>query len=145
MTNEEETLRRMIIELRLLEGTAEELQARLNIIDSAIADSQIAGLTLDGLKNKEKDTQLLIPIGAGSYIKAGIVEPDKVIIGIGAGISVEKTIDEAKTSVANQLAELEKVRQSLQQQFVQVAQKINETRSKINELSRKISEGTRRV
>lgn len=145
MASEEETLRRMIIELRLLEGTAEELQARLNIVDSAIADSQIAGLTLDGLKNKEKDTQLLIPIGAGSYIKAGIVEPDKVIIGIGAGISVEKTIDEAKTSIASQLAELEKVRLSLQQQFVQVAQKINETRSKINELSRKISEGTRRV
>jgi prefoldin alpha subunit len=145
LASEEETLRRMIIELRLLEGTAEELQARLNIVDSAIADSQIAGLTLDGLKNKEKDTQLLIPIGAGSYIKAGIVEPDKVIIGIGAGISVEKTIDEAKTSIASQLAELEKVRLSLQQQFVQVAQKINETRSKINELSRKISEGTRRV
>jgi prefoldin alpha subunit len=145
LASEEEMLRRMLIELRLLEGTAEELQARLNIVDSAIADSQTAGLTLDGLTNKEKDTQLLVPIGAGSYIKAGTVEQDKVIVGIGAGISIEKTIDEAKNNVASQLAELEKVRLSLQQQFVQVAQRIDETRSKINELSRKISEGTKGV
>jgi prefoldin alpha subunit len=145
LASEEETLRRMLIELRLLEGTAEELQARLNIVDSAIADSQIAGLTLDGLKNKDKDTELFIPIGAGSYIKAGTVEPDKVIVGIGAGISIEKTIEEAKNSIVSQLAELEKVRLSLQQQFVQVAQRIDETRTKINELSRKISEGTNRV
>lgn len=139
MAADEETLRRLIAEMQLLEGTAEEIQARINIVDAAITELRVSGETLDGLKDKAKGDSIFVPIGGGSYVKAKVDDARKVIIGIGAGIAVEKKTEEARESVGNQLADLEKIRANFQQQLIQVARAMEETRSKVSEISEKLS------
>ncbi|MGC9346096.1 MAG: hypothetical protein ACP5ER_04825, partial [Candidatus Bathyarchaeales archaeon] len=68
-------------------------------------------------------------------------DPDKVIVGMGAGVSVEKTSQEAKEIVKKRLEDLEKTRMSLQQRFTQVAQRINEDRAKLEELVAELRKG----
>lgn len=78
-------------------------------------------------------------------MKAEVSDAEKVIVGVGAGVVVEKTVKEAKASVDKQLADLEKLRQTVQQQLLQVIQRMEEVRTKINELSSKLAEGKRSV
>jgi len=58
---------------------------------------------------------------------------------MGAGVSIEKTITEAKATVQNRIGEFEKTRVSLQQQLIQVVGRIQENRNKLDELTAKLS------
>ncbi|MEM4733762.1 MAG: prefoldin subunit alpha, partial [Candidatus Bathyarchaeia archaeon] len=112
---EEEELRRLSLEMRLLEQTAETLQQRISMLTAAITDLSYAQTTLENVEKEKENTELLVPIGGSSYLKAKLAAPDKVVVGIGAGISVEKTLQEAKTMVKERLEELEKTLNSVQQ------------------------------
>ena len=101
MSKEEEELNKLSIEMRFLEQTAETLQQRIGMINAAITDLTYANMTLEGIEKEETDTELLVPIGSSSYIKAKLVNADTVIVGMGAGVSVEKTLPEAKAIVKN--------------------------------------------
>lgn len=141
----DEKLRRLILELQLLEGSAETLQSRLRLVENAIREFQMANLTLEGLKKKGKGAQLLVPVGGGSYVKAGLEDDENVIFGIGAGIAVEKKVEDAQGTIGEQLSELEKTRGTLQQQLMQVAAQIEDKRSEIQAFTRRTSEGKGRV
>lgn len=127
--------------MRLLEQTAETLQQRISMITAAMTDLSYANMTLESVEKEKEDTELLVPIGGGSYLKAKLAAPDKVVVGIGAGVSVEKTLQEAKAIVKERLEELEKSLNSVQQQFAQVAERINADRNRAESLLAKMREG----
>jgi prefoldin alpha subunit len=137
----EEELRKISVELRFLEQTAEALQNRINMINAVGTDLSYAGTTLESLEKEKESSELLVPIGGTSYIMAKLDNPDKIIVGIGAGVSVEKTRQEAKDIIKKRLEDLGKTRLSMQQQFTQVAQKINDDREKLDTIVAAMREG----
>jgi prefoldin alpha subunit len=137
----EEELRRLSVEIRFLEETAQALQSRMSMVNAVIKDLTYANMTLEGLEKNKVGSELLVPIGGSSYIKAKLHNPDKVIVGMGAGVSIEKTPQEAKGIVKKRLEGLEKTRMSIQQRFAQVAQKINEDRGKFEKLAAELRKG----
>jgi len=145
VSSDEENLRRLVVELRILEGTAEALQARLNLVNAALTELSFARMTLEGVEKESGEAPLFVPIGGGSYIQAILASSDKIILGIGAGVSVEKTVSEAKETVGNRIADLEKTRVSLQQQLVQVVGRIQEGRASFQDLTAKMGEAERRA
>jgi len=144
-SNDQESFRRLAVELRILEGTAETLQARLNLVNAALTELNFARMSLEGVEKEASDASLFVPIGGGSFIKAKLESTDKVIVGAGAGVSIERTMAEAKQTVQNRIGELEKTRVSLQQQLVQVVGRIQEDRDKLEDLSVRLSRAERRA
>jgi prefoldin alpha subunit len=138
----EEELRRLSVEMRIWEQTAEALQSRISMVNAVITDLTYANMTLEGLEKQKENAELLVPIGGNSYIKARLEDPDKVTVGIGAGVSVEKTLQEAKEIIRKRLDDLEKSRASLQQQFSQVIDRINEDRERFEELAAQLRKET---
>jgi prefoldin alpha subunit len=137
----EEEFRKLNVELRLLEQTAEALQSRANMINSALADLAYAQMTLEGLEREDEKSELLVPIGGTSYIRAKLDNPDKVIVGMGAGVSVEKTRQEAREIIKKRQQDLNKAKTSIQQQFAQVAERISQDRERIEALVATAREG----
>ena len=140
-SREEEELRRLSVEMRYFEQTAETLQQRMGMINAALTDLTYANATLDGIETEKENAELLVPIGGSSYMKVKLASPDKVIVGLGAGISVEKTLTEAKTTLKERLEDLEKTMNSAQQQFSQVAERINSGRNRLESLLATVREG----
>ncbi|MCJ7425241.1 prefoldin subunit alpha [Candidatus Bathyarchaeota archaeon] len=138
---DEEELRRLSVELRYLEQTAEAIQSRLNMINAVATDLTYANMALDGLENEKENTELLVPVGGNSYVKAKLENPDKLIVGVGAGVSVEKTLAESRDIIKKRLDDLGKAKLSLQQQFSQVVDKANEDRERVERLMAKMREG----
>lgn len=145
VSDDQETLRRLILELRILEGSAGEIQARLNVLNAFSNELALASATLEGLREEKSGIEVLLPVGGGSYVRAKVDKPKKVLVGVGAGVSIEKDRNEAIESLQEQRNQLDSANQSLQQQAAQVLQKISATRTQINNLSRKMSEGTQGV
>jgi prefoldin alpha subunit len=138
----EEELNKLSMEMRFLEQTAETLQQRIGMINAALTDLSYANMTLESMENEKENSELLVPIGGSSYIKVKLASNDKVIVGMGAGVSIEKTLPEAKAIVKERLDELERTMNSAQQQFAQIAQRINAGRSQLQSLLAKVRQGT---
>ena len=137
----QEELRKLSVEMRYLEQTAETLQQRISMINAALTDLTYANATLDGIEQEKENTEMLVPIGGSSYVQVKLANPDKIIVGLGAGVSVEKPIVDAKTTFKERLEELEKSLQSAQTQFNQVAERITSGQKRIEHLIAKNTQG----
>jgi len=137
MANEDEEIRRMLVELRLLEGSARTLESRLAVVDSALSEILIASSTLEGIRNKPKGTEALVPVGAGSFIRVELADSEKIVMGVGAGVSLEKSVNDSIESLKNRQDDLEKLRTSLQQQLSQIASTIEDERRTLSDLVKK--------
>lgn len=111
------------------------------MMNAAVTDLTYANATLEGIENTKEGTEVLVPIGGSSYVKTKLAPPDKVIVGLGAGVSVEKTLPEAKEIVKQRIEELERTRISAQQQLGQIAERINQGRSRMDDLLATLREG----
>ena len=140
-SKEEEELRKLSVEMRFLEQTAETLQQRISMMNAAMTDLTYANMTLDGMEKEKENAELLVPIGGSSYVKVKLANPDKVIVGMGASVSVEKTLPEAKSILKERLAEVEKTMLSAQQQFAQIVERINTGRNRLESLLATVREG----
>jgi len=133
------------VESRYLEETVKEIQSRVNMTNAAITELRVSSMTLEGLEKEKKGSQLFVPIGGGSYVKAKLVTAKKVVVSIGADVAVERTFKEAKEELETHIAELEKTREALGQQFNQVVERIQENRGKMEEVTAKLREGERQI
>ncbi len=141
ISKEEEEFRKLSVEMRFLEQTAETLQQRISIINAAMTDLTYANMTLESVEKVKEDVALLVPIGGNSHVQAKLANSNKVLVGIGAGVSVEKTLQEAKAIVKERKEQLEKTMTSVQQQFAQVANRINVDRNRLESLLSIVREG----
>jgi len=144
-SSDREAFRALAVELQILEGTAETLQTRLSLVNAALTELNVARMTLDGVEKETADASLLVPIGGGSFIKARLESNDKVIVGAGADVSIERSVTEARQTLQNRIGELDKTRATLQQQLVQVVGRIQEDRGKLQDLSVKLGQVGRRA
>jgi len=137
----DEEIRRLSVEMRYLEQTADALQQRISMVNAAIADLTYANMTLDGIEKEKENAELLVPIGGNSYVKAKLADTSTAIVGMGAGVSVEKPLIEARVTLKERLDELEKALNAAQQQFTQVAERLNSSRGRLETLLSSTREG----
>jgi prefoldin alpha subunit len=145
MPEDEETIRRLILELQVLQGTVETLQSRIGLTNAAINELQIAADTIEGLRKEKEGSSLLAPIGGGSYVKAKVEDSERLIVGIGANIAAEKSVDEAKEGFKTQILRLEEVRNGLKKQMEEALTRLNNTRNQLQILSERSREGKQNV
>ena len=133
---DEDVVRQLASEIRILEGSIGLLQSRLDIVRAAINEVTLAHNTLDGVKKLQAGESTLVPVGAGSYIRMQLEDSKKLVMGIGAGVAVEKDFESSVTELKGRLEELEKARTSLQQQLDQTAARYQQDREALEDLLR---------
>jgi prefoldin alpha subunit len=138
---DEEEARKLSMQLRYFEQTAENLQQRLGMLNAALTDLSYANMTLESIEKEKENAEMMVPIGGSNYITVKLANPDKVVVGLGAGVSIEKTVPEAKTIVKERMEELQKTQVSAQQQLSQIAERINQDRNRLESLLSGIREG----
>jgi prefoldin alpha subunit len=134
--SEEDLIRQLATEIRILEGSVGALQSRLDIIRAAVSEVTLAHNTLEGLKKLEDGESTLVPVGAGSYIRMKIADSKKLGMGIGAGAAVEKDVDSSVEELKGRLQELDKARTAVQQQLDQTVARYQQDRDALEELLR---------
>ena len=75
----ENQLKQIILEIRMMEGTVNTLQQRLQIVIASLSELRIAKKSLEDLKKIETGTHLLVPIGGATFIQAKLGKIDKVV------------------------------------------------------------------
>lgn len=139
MSSDEESFRKLLTEIRYLEGTAETFQNRINLVNAAMTELAFASATIKGLEEEKKGASLLVPVGGGSFIKAEVATVETLVVGIGAGVSVERPTSVAKQIVESRISELEKSMNALQHQLGQVVEAMQSKRQQLDKVSMRLS------
>ncbi len=103
---------------------AESLSQQMNMVQMTIKDVETAIITITSLKDESPGKETLVPIGFNSFINATITNTDKVVIGVGAGVSVEKKTDDAKVFLEKRKDELIKYNGKLTDAVSKLAQEM---------------------
>lgn len=92
---EDGDLRQAVQVLESYEAQVERLNRQAVALQASMEDLLRARDTLNALKEAKEGDEVLLPIGASSYVNVKIAAKTEVIVGIGTRISVKKDIDGA--------------------------------------------------
>ena len=109
---DDEDFQKSLMQLRVFEGSARALQARLEIVNAALNEFSLASTTLEGVKTQKNDEDALIPVGGGSYVRVKLSDISKIVMGVGAGVAVEKPIQDSINEIKERIADFDKARTS---------------------------------
>jgi prefoldin alpha subunit len=139
---QEKQLRRLVTEIRMMEGTVQVLEQRLQLLNASVAELRLAQGSLGELKNVEPQNPLLVPVGGGVFMNAMLGDLSKVIVGIGADVSVEMGYDKAVEDIGGRLQEMEKAQASVQEQLGQIYAQLETHQGMAERLSAEIQNAT---
>ena len=103
---------------------AESIAQQINMVKLTIKDVETALATITALKGEPSGIETLVPIGFGSFVKANLVNTDTIVVGIGAGVSIEKKIDDAKSFLEKRKDELTKYYEQLNATITKLSQEL---------------------
>lgn len=83
-------------ELNLLQNLGESLQKQIELLNQNLLEISLTTNTLNELEKNEGEKEILVSLGSGSFVQGQLPQTDKVIVGLGAGVSADRTIPEAK-------------------------------------------------
>ncbi|MEA3280962.1 MAG: prefoldin subunit alpha [Euryarchaeota archaeon] len=120
-TNED--MQRLIAQHDEHQAHAEMLAEQMEAIQMSIIECERAVNAIDALKGKD-EVASLIPIGAGSFVHAKLVKPDRTIISLGSNVSAEMSSDAAKERLDDRKEKLAKILEQMNQNMGELAKKI---------------------
>jgi prefoldin alpha subunit len=133
--SQEDQFRRLAYELQLMQGTAETLQQRLAVLQNALADLTVAKESISNLMEVEEGVPILVPTGGGTFVNANLGDLSKILVNIGADVSIDMSLDEAQEDIAGRLDEVQKASQAAQQQLGEILTQMQIRRDTLNRLS----------
>jgi prefoldin alpha subunit len=104
--SEEEELRRLISAYEQYQVQAEAISQQLGLSQVNIEGCDRALNAIAAMVSAGDDQELLVPIGAGSFVHAKLASSDKVVVAVGSGVSIEKTAEEAKETIDRRKSEI---------------------------------------
>ena len=129
----EEQAQVLLQQMQALESYLNDLLQREEAVMRLLQDATNAVESMKVMTgNFDYDT--LIPIGLGVYIKARINPDQKMIVNIGAGVSVEQNKESAINYTESRIKELEIALQQLVSQRQEVSMKLEQGQHEMNKL-----------
>jgi prefoldin alpha subunit len=134
----EKQLRRLVTEMRMMEGSVDALNQRLQFLTVSISELRLAQNSLRDLKGIESGNPILVPVGGGVFMDAQLGDISKVVVGIGAGVSVDRDYEKAVEEIGERLQEMEQAQGAVQQQLGQILAQLESHQGMAERLSMEI-------
>lgn len=123
----EEEVRRLLAAYQQYQAQADGIMRQLSLTQITAEGLERASVAVDALDKAEVGQEILVPIGSGSFIHAALASKEKVVLNVGAGVSIEKNAVEAREILKTRKAEV-----------LESSKKLNEVLAKIDQEMQKI-------
>jgi prefoldin alpha subunit len=112
---------------------AEIFAGQMELMENGRMEAIAAIEALDALGASDDGT-VLLQVGGGASLRAKVLEPEKVLLNIGAEVIVEKTNADAQEYLKDRITEMEASQKK-------VAETLNRLRSQMNDIAKRIEQG----
>lgn len=120
---DEKEIRQGLAALELLKAQIEGLEQQQALMRAGIEEHVRTMDSMKAVKEKKEGDEILVPIGADSFLFARIQDPSKALTGIGSGIVVESGMDSSIESLEKKIDELREAEKKVLEHTAQLEQK----------------------
>jgi len=132
----EEQTQQLLYQMQMLENMFGELTQKERSIINIIREANSAIHSIKGIRT-QSESDNLVPLGLGAFMKTKVNSDEKIIMNIGSGIAIEKTHDDAINYLESRLKELEIALQDTNQQRQQIAANLEQGKQQMQNLMQK--------
>ena len=129
----EEQAQQLLQQMQMLENMFAELSQKENSIVNIIRDANSAIKSIQELK-ANPDSETLVPVGMGTFIKTKPISDEKIVVNVGAGVAIEKDHDSALNYLELKIKELEVALQETNSQRQQIAANIDQGQHQMQQI-----------
>jgi prefoldin alpha subunit len=122
--------REKAIEFELLRAEAAEIEKRLMELESQRVELEFVKQSLEDVRGS-KEEELLVPIGSGTFLRGRLTDDEKVLVNVGANVVIEKTIEEARETLQNQIEQVERAEKNLRMDLERFLKRMREIRPEL--------------
>src|SRR3989344_7834136 len=97
----------------MIEQQIKNIQRQLQIIDNQLIELVMTRQSLDELSNVKIDSETLVPVANGIFLKANIKEKDDFIVNVGSNVAVKKSKEDVRNMLEKQLDEIKNIQHDL--------------------------------
>ena len=105
------------IELQILNQQIKKIQEQFLFLQQQLGELTSLENSLAEMKSIKKDSEMFSSLGSGIFVNSKLSNPEQVIVNVGAGLLVTKTVEEAlklvKTKIENVNTSAETIREEL--------------------------------
>jgi prefoldin alpha subunit len=139
--NVQEELQKILLELENSRRQIDAINKQMEVLELTLSELNSTQEVSNYLKENKPGKEILVPIGSGSYIKAKLKDTEKVLIGVGAGISIERSVEEAERILAERKKNLSKAIENLHNKTVELNNRISQLTPTAERLVQKLRGG----
>lgn len=140
--DQQQLLQRIYTEQQITESNISLLQQRIEIIQAYLTNYQSGLMVLKEIEKKKEGEEMLMNVGGNIFVEATLVNPSKVTRGIGSGVRIEQSLEEAKKAVQSSVEGLEKQYQSMAEEYQKLVSRASILNSQFQQLAAKVQEST---
>lgn len=129
----EQKLTEMAQQSRILEAYLNDTVTREITVTRLIEEARSASTTIQGV-NPEADSETLMPIGIGVYVKTIVPAMKKLLVNMGAGVTIEKNREDALNYVESKIKEYEVALRQLGAQRQDIEMRMEQLQSQMNQM-----------
>ena len=124
MTMNENKVKEKYMEYQLLMQQFQQLQENISALEKHIFELRALDDNLSSLSKTKAGEETLMPLGSGIFVKGELKDNSNVVMNVGGGVCVEKSVDEAKDTVSIQLSDVTNVFTELQEEIMKTSEKL---------------------
>ena len=128
----EDSVNALLMEVRILESTYNELTSRETLLERALLESRAALDSIKGLA--DNSPEVLTQVGSGVMLRSQPPSTDRVLVSVGANVVIEKSKEVALAMLEERSRDIEKSLMSVLQQRNGIAERLNSDREVLNSL-----------
>ena len=129
----EEQAQQLLQQMQMLESYFGELSQREVTLYNILREATSAIESIKSLKEKPT-SETLVPIGMGTFVQTKISSVDKIVLNVGAGVSMEKDTDSAINYLEARLKEVEVALQDTTAKKQDAAARLEQGKEQMNQL-----------
>ncbi|MFP4111515.1 MAG: prefoldin subunit alpha [Candidatus Woesearchaeota archaeon] len=121
-------------EMQYMEEHFQKLQKYYKDYETKLSDIAAIKESIDDLKKQNKNSEILVPVANGIFVKAKLSENKSFLVNVGSDVVVEKDSESAKTLLDEQAKEINTYKDNIYQQMMNISEQIRLTESEIKRL-----------
>lgn len=103
----EAQLRELAVRGEALRQQLAALEDQAQLVAELVAEARRAHATLEALVHAKPGDEILVPLGAGSFVSAQVRDPSKAIASLGSGVHAQLPSSDAIARLATRILSLE--------------------------------------
>ena len=129
----EEKAQQLLYQMQMLETYLADLTQKESTLFNILREAASA---IESIKtiNEKPESETLIPMGMGTFMKAKITNKDKVILNVGSGTAIEKDRDSTINYIESRIKEMEVALKDNAAQKQQVVARLDQGKQEMNRL-----------